>query len=372
MESLAEELLDYIVSQVIDPFPSRYGIHYRNLLSLSMVSRQLRRITEPYIYRFLVMSGNLKYKLLRTIDDRPDLRQYATAICMMHHPDPARHIMDFVTRLPNLRSLDIDITSCKLIDLVSVLKLPSITTLYLSGVVARQIDDGRVDEWKFANDYITTLNISFMYAEDVWEDCDEIWGFAAVFRNLRCLQIHGAHSADRICTLNGPVYRCLVHAFRNAFRTTLRDFCFKYNDVLHGRGYGGNESISDAFDARAILQKSQLEHLKLETDCLRRARPTLRSLEVGPSSLPSTLRTLYIRHEVDRTMLNPPEKNLMHSEEAQCLSQLVKLAARRSRFPLLQKMTLVIFLPSWFEEVASRVVKVQARRAKVHLDLIFA
>jgi hypothetical protein len=61
----------------------------------------------------------------------------------------------------------------------------------------------------------------------------------------------------------------------------------------------------------------------------------------------------------------------MHSDEAQCLSQLVNLASRRSRFPNLQKLTLAISLPPFFEEVASRVVKIQARKAKVQLELMF-
>ena len=247
------------------------------------------------------------------------------------------------------------------------MKLPSITTLRIQRVVAEPVENERNDDWDFLNGNITSLDVGFAWNNERWEDCNQLWRFAAIFRHLTCLRISGTHIPEAPIALDAPAFRCIVHAFKHAFETTLRDFDFRYNSV-----YCDNESPADEFDARAILKGSRLEHLKLETDCLRREEPMLRSLEVGPSSLPSTLKTLYIRHAVDIERSNQAARNLMHSDEAQCLSQLVKLATRTSRFPHLQKLTLVIFLPYMFEEVASRVVKVHARQAKVQLDLMFA
>jgi len=292
---------------------------------------------------------------------------------MMQYHDVPSEVLNFVLHLPNLQKLDLDITSCRLSGVIPILRLPSVTALILSGVSLGRSDSRDKDDWNFANENITYLEISFSDPEVAWEVCDEIWSFAAVLQNLRCLHIHSDYEAPRPFPLNAPAFRCLVQAFKHAFLTTLRDFSFMYNDLTHGALYEGDVAISDQFDARAILRRSQLEHLMIDTMCLHPARQTqtLRSLALGPSCLPASLRTLYARHLVASENLNPVEKNLMHSDEAQCLSQLVNLAARKSRFPHLEKMTLAISLPAFFEEVASRIVRVQSRQVKVQLDLMF-
>jgi hypothetical protein len=385
MDSLPEELLDRIVSDVTGPLPlnedHEYGIRYRHLLSLSRASRKLCRITEPYIYRDLICSaheddGN-EDELLHTLERRSDLHRHIKAISLKDYQEIEPHFEKLVWRLPNLRRLDISIpllnprrmgnpmSFSNLRDWIPVLRMPSITTLRLKGVVATEITDYRYDDWDFINNNITSLDISFTWNAVEWEECNETWAFAATFRHLKSLRISGSYDAEAEFALDAPVFRRLVHAFKHTFDTTLRDFDFRYNNV-----YYDNEMTGDAFDARTILKQSRLEHLKLDTESLCRREATLRSLEVGPSSLPSTLETLYLRHAVDVEGLNQAARNLMHSDEAQCLSQLVELAARTSRFPNLQRLTLVIFLPTEFEEVASRVVKVHARKAKVQLDVM--
>jgi hypothetical protein len=375
MESLPEELLDRIVCEVIDPLPLSeyyvYGIRYGNLLSLSMVSRKFCRITEPYLYCDVICSGHQtggnEKELLRTLDGRIDLRRHTKAMFMKDYQRIAPHFEGIVMRLPNLHRLDISVPFGNLKDCTIVVKLPSVTTLRLQSVEAAHFEEEQNDDWNFFNDSITSLDVSFVRPDSPWEQCNETWSFAAVFRNLKSLRLSGVYDPEVEFAFDAPTFRCMVHAFKHAFETTLRDFDFRYNSI-----YRGAATNSNAYDVRSILKRSQLEHLKLETDCLRPQIPTLRSLEVGPSSLPSTLKTLYIRHAVDVERLNQAARNLMHSDEAQCLSQLVKLASRTSRFPDLQKLTLVIFLPPMFEEVASRVVKVHARQAKAQLDLMFA
>jgi hypothetical protein len=188
---------------------------------------------------------------------------------------------------------------------------------------------------------------------------------------LRSLKLHSTKESFHPRELGGPVFRCLVQWFKRSFETTLRTFDFRYNDPNHDRGYDGEEAISNTYDARSIIKQSRLEHLKVETDCLSRPGNTLRSTDISVSCLPSTLRSLYIRHQVEDFRISDRERNMMYSDEAECLSQLVKLSARKSRFPHLQKITLAVFLPQFFEEVACRVVKVQARVAKAQLEPIF-
>jgi hypothetical protein len=174
--------------------------------------------------------------------------------------------------------------------------------------------------------------------------------------------------------LDGPAFQYLVYSFKHAFETTLRKFSFWYEHSENsGHLVEEDETLGGNLGARDILRESRLEKLKIDTICLQKPKQTteLRSLTLGPSCLPTSLRTLYMRHIVATGNLNPEEKNLMHSDEAQCLSQLVNLAARRLRFPHLRKLTLAIALPPIFEDVASRVVKIQARKVKVQLDLMF-
>ncbi|CAI9625269.1 unnamed protein product [Alternaria burnsii] len=376
MERLSEELLDHIVSEVTNPLPSRHKPLYNGLLSLSMVSRKFCRIVEPYIYRSLIVTANNGEKLLRTTNTRSELLRHVRAVFVEQYCHVADEIQDFIMHLPNLQELDLDIMGsfkeCGLSDIVPVLKLRAVTTLRLSGVAARETVAMSLDDWKFENNTVTSLDLSFFEPQDGEELSEKIRIFAAVFRNLKSLKLHANYQWNtHIPILTGFTFRCLVYSFKHAFETTLREFSFGYND-----DYGHSEEfevLGHSLGAREILKASRLDNLKIDTICLQKANQTnkLRSLLLEPSCLPTSLRTLYVRHIVAPGNLNPEERNLMHSDEAQCLSQLVNLASRSSRFPNLQKLTLAIFLPPFFEEVASRVVKIQARKAKMQLELMF-
>ncbi|KAG9194377.1 hypothetical protein G6011_04412 [Alternaria panax] len=315
-------------------------------------------------------------QLLRTTNHRPGLLRYIRAAFVMRYPYIADEIRNFVIHLPNLHELDLDIMcrfkECGLSDIVPVLKLQTVTTLRLSGVAARESVALSFDDWEFENNTVTSLDLSFYEPTDGDQLSDKIRIFAAVFRNLRSLKLHADYQWNtHTPVLTGHTFRCLVYSFKHAFETTLREFSFGYND--DSGSFEEEEVFSHSLGAREILKASRLEKLKVDTICLQKANQTNkpRSLLLEPSCLPTSLRTLYVRHIVATGNLNPEEKNLMHSDEAQCLSQLVNLAARRLRFPNLQKLTLAIFLPPFFEEVASRVAKIQVRKAKVQLELMF-
>ncbi|KAF1833268.1 hypothetical protein BDW02DRAFT_386485 [Decorospora gaudefroyi] len=375
MERLSEELLDHIVSEVIKPLPNRHGLLYDDLLNLSMVSRKFCRIVEPHIYHSLVVSVSNKNKLSRILDDRPELLRYIRAVFVMRYHGFANKPENFVMRVPNLEKLDLDITRFPVSEIVPLLKLRTVKSLRLSGVAVAgfPISQRHRAYWEFDNDTLACLDISLTSPGHPWELLDGLKVFAAVFRSLTRLQIHTNYEKIRYHALNGSVFRYTVCAFKHAFQATLRDFSFENHDTNGPYLYEEEEAMGEYCDFSAILRDSQLEKLKIDTICLHKPgqKTKLRSLELGPSCLPSSLRILYMRHDVATGNLNPIEKNLMHADEAQCLSQLMNLAARRSRFTSLQQLTLVISVPRFFEEVASRVVKVQARRVKVPLDLMF-
>ncbi|USP76364.1 uncharacterized protein yc1106_03638 [Curvularia clavata] len=390
MDELPEELLDHIISEAVKPLPgrqgayyhdllsvclvspSRHGFLYRDLLSLSLVSRKFHRLTEPYLYHSVMLSENNERRFLHTTEAHTELSRHTRELFIINSQDIARDVLRLAARLPRMRKLDLDMTSWKLSHLLPVLQLPSIIELRLSGVEARHIAQPSSVDWAITNTSITSLDMSFSRPERWWEHCNELWKFAAVFGGLRSLSAHSDYEVVHTDILSGPVFRCLVDAFKHAFETSLRSFRFGYNDLNHDQAYEGDLDISDAFDAREILKQSHLEHLTIDTMCLHRPRrnDNLRSLDLAPSSLPSSLRTLYLRHVVAIGNLNPTERNLMHSDEAQCLSQLVNLGTRKARFPRLEKMTLAIFLPAFFEDVALRILKVQARKVKLQLELM--
>jgi hypothetical protein len=373
MERLSEELLDHVVSEVINPLPNRHTSQYDDLLNLSLVSRKFCRIAEPYIYHSLIISADNGNDLMRTMKNRPDLLRYVRAVYAMRYDYIGNRIRNFVMNIPNLQELDLNIGRYTLSDIIPVLKLQTLQTLRLSGVAAGEIPDEHFDNWEFENNTLRTLDLSFTEPTTHWGLCDEMQVFAAVFCNLKCLKMHSNYEPSIRDVLDGSVFRYLVHAFKQSFETTLRDFTFEYNHPNDGYIVEEDEPEGELLDARDILKESQIERLRIDTICLHKPRQEakLRSLVLGPSCLPTSLRTLYLRHVVATGNLNPSERNLMHSDEAQCLSQLVNLAARKSRFPHLQNLTLAICLPPFFEDVASRVVKVQARKVKVQLDLMF-
>lgn len=197
---------------------------------------------------------------------------------------------------------------------------------------------------------------------------------AKMFPNLQHLYLHSTNEDEEVCAMNAPVFRNLVFAFQHAFASTLRTFNFRYNDPLHGQGHYGFEAISNAYDARGIIQKSQLKHLTTETNCLLRTEAgNLRSVTISPLCLPETLESLYLRHEVS-TKIEPEKQNLMYSEEAQCLGRLMEIFGKRSRrLPNLRTVVLAVFLPDWFDAIAARVIRKHARQdALVQLKVIFA
>jgi len=374
MERLSEELLDHVVSEVINPLPNRHTSDYDDLLNLSLVSRKFCRITEPYIYRSLIFSGDNGDDLLQTFQNRPDLLLYVRAVYAMRYDYLGNRIRNFILNVPNLQELDLNIVPGTLSEIIPVLKLQTLKTLRLSGVTAGEIPDEHFDDWEFKNNTLDTLDISFTDHTLQWGlGDDEIQVFAAVFLNLGRLKLHSNYEGSIRDVLDGTAFRHLIRAFKHSFETTLRELTFEYNHPNDGFIIEEDEAVSGHVDVRDIIKDSRLEKLRFDTICLHKPmqEAKLRSLALGPSCLPTSLRTLYLRHIVATGNLNPRERNLMHSDEAQCLSQLVNLGARRSRFPHLQNMTLAICLPPFFEDVASRVVKVQARKVKVQLDLMF-
>jgi hypothetical protein len=164
MERLSEELLDHIVSEVINPLPSKHRPFYDDVISLSMVSRKFRRIAEPHIYRSLVLDEDHDEILLQIMSSRPELLRYVRAVSAMVYSRIANGTRDFIMCLPNLKELDLDIDECALSEIVAVLKLQTVTKLRLSGVVAREIEDWEFGGWGFENNTLTSLDLSFIKA----------------------------------------------------------------------------------------------------------------------------------------------------------------------------------------------------------------
>lgn len=364
MDKLSEELLDQIVSESATSLPNTHQRDYNTLLCLSLVTHQLHRITEPHLYHSVV-SKSYGNALLRTLESRLALGHYVNELRFLEDSNLTDGIKLFPL-LPNLRELEINMDAIPLTSLTTILKVVSIDKLRLNCVQASQCDDWDVHRWSYINENIKTLDISFVDPDGPWEECDDISRLATVLPNLSCLKIHNIEADGAWSSMNAPVFRCIVNAFRSAFQKRLLNFEFQYNDSNHASNHVGHEGVSDSFDVRGILLRSNIEHIKTETNCLLRTHPPhARSLAIAPICLPTTLRKLYLRHEVLRDRMASDRENLIYSEESQCLAQLLTALGKKGKFPVLQKVTLIIFLPAWYAEIASRIVRRYARQNSV-------
>lgn len=411
MEQLSEELIDIIVSHVSGPL-SRLG--YADYLSLSLVSRQMRRITERHLYHHLIVwtqefDSDTRRPFSDALSANPRVRVHLRTIDLVLLYFWDTDIPQWVSQFPNLREIGINMLHIPLPVIVPLLQIQNLTSLRLSTLqfLAMEYDEASEDEDalenddvlenddapedantlehdgvledddesvpNFTNNSIKILSLSLIEPRDLWELCTDIRQLAQGLTGLQRLHIHSTLEGEEICNLNGPVFRNIVFAFRDAFLSSLHEFTFRYNDPNHGRYHYGNTAISNTYDARGIIQRSQLRRLITESNCLLRtdAGP-LRSLTISPLCLPPTLRLLYLRHEVS-TEMQRERDNLIYSEEAQCLERLVTILGKRSqRCPLLDNVTLAIFLPYWFEEIAARVVRRHARQAQAQIKIVFA
>jgi hypothetical protein len=379
MDRLSEELLDYIVAHVSSLSLVSQQPSYADLLNLSVVSHQLHRIVEPYLYRDIRLNFSLKdpfrnqEKFFRTLHDRSKLGWHIRTIYAHPFPHPVMNRARWILELPRLHTLEADMGLLPLTTLEPVIKSLTIRTLRLRGVQIQSMASPYGDlAWDCKNETINTLDISLAdsTALSLWGICGDLERLAGCLANVHCLRLHSIDEEDT-CRLHSPAFRALVRAFERPLRTTIRDFTFRYNDGDHGDMFDG----IDDFDARGVIRSSLLERLETETNCLLRTNSgaaMLRSLTIGPLCLPITLRKLYLRHAVYIERMAPQNQNLMHSEEAQCLSQLVTLLGRNTRCPGLQDITVAVFLPVWFQEIASRVIRKHARGSKVHIDFVFA
>lgn len=376
METLSEELLDQIISAVARSCLHFGRYDYSALLSLSLVSRQLHRITEPHLYRSVALQDH-ESNILRTLESQPAFSHHVKEVSIQDNFDfvDAKNSFTVAVKLlpllPNLRELHINMDAVPISSLAKILELVSVNTLRLTCVQAEQSDDWDTDQWFCTNVYIKTLDISFEDPFSPWEDCDDILKLAQVLPNLSYLKVRYHNNDGAWSSMDASVFRCLVKAFCSAFQDTLLGFEFQYIDSNHISDHVGNEGISDSFDACGILLRSSIEYIKTDTNCLfRNSPPRPRSLAIAPLCLPATLRKLYLRHKVHHDVTGSNKASWAYFEESQCLAQLLTSLGKRDKFPVLQTVTLAIFLPEWFAGMASTIVRRYARQNHV-MSLIF-
>ncbi|OAL57478.1 hypothetical protein IQ07DRAFT_36823 [Pyrenochaeta sp. DS3sAY3a] len=371
METLSEELLDQILSEVARSHLQFGRNDYGTLLSLSLVSRQIHRITEPHLYRSVVLQGH-ESNILRTLERQRAFSHHVKEVSIQDDFDfiDAKDSFAFAVKLlpllPNLRELHINMDAIPISSLAKILELVSVETLRLTCVQAEQSDDWDTDQWSCTNVYIKTLDISFEDPVSRWEDCDDILKLAQALPNLSYLKVRNHNNDGAWSSMDASVFRCLVKAFCSTFQDTLLGLEFQYNDSNHTSDHVGIERMSDLFDACGILLRSSIEHIKTDTNCLlRNSPPRPRSLAIAPLCLPATLRKLYLRHKVNLDGRASNKASLAYFEESQCLAQLLTSLGKRNKFPVLETVTLAIFLPEWFAGMASTIVRRYARQKPV-------
>lgn len=382
MNSLPEELLALIVSEL-----AASTLHRIDLLHLYLVSRQFYRITEPFLYKSIqidfILNPSKSAQLIRNLTTKAQLQQHVQRIRFASFP-PMR--LTWVSDLRQLQTIEVDIIageapdgelfSAPLHGVMKFLGFRSVKTLRLEHLYIcsrTTVLPPMNAPPTMSNDSITRLELVLSGTMDFTsmglEVHQGITEFAKSLVSLRDLQIGNDQSYQIVDRLPGSVFRELVRCFQHSFLDTLRSFEFLSNENGFGRNY---VDWLDGFDARDTIRKSKLLRLKTETDHLLRSGAVLRSLAITTNCLPKTLRSLYLSHALDTRTMSPSDQNIMHSEEAQCLSRWIDSLGRSKRqCPDLQSITFVLFLPAWFEGIASRVVRTHARLSKVQIKFIF-
>lgn len=369
MQKLSEELLDIIIANTPRPLLNHWTSGYANLLSLSLVSRIFHRITEPYLYQAVylpdvVVPGENGVSTFQNTIAQARLCRYVRTVHLLHDDNTKNATVEWLSKFPNLQTLEINMRNSPLVALVPFLRVRSFTKLCLLAVQFQENEDDG-DNWEVENSTITSLSISLVEPADPWEDCTDIDWLARVFTNVQRLDVQSTDELVNWCPLNGPVFRCLAHAFQASFQTTLREFTYRYNDPSHGETHYGHEEISNNYDARAIMKQSQLEHLVTEVNCLFRPLPLHHRCYMLPGfSLPISLRTLYLRYHIPYDRVARDRENMIYSEEAQLLAQTVKMLRQQHQLPNMVMVTLAVFLPTVFERVASMVVRRHGRHGR--------
>lgn len=377
MESLSEELLDHVISRLRHTVGGYPEPDFQALSNMSLVSHKLHRITEPHLYRTLKLQPKNRSRLLRTARTRPSLLNHTQELQLTGEPIQAPSIVDSLPGLSNLQILDINVGSFGARNWVPLLRLPSITTLYLRNFTPTRLDEEDENDWDFVNYSAKVLHVYFAEPnDDPWEDCDDVPRLADLFPALEYLKLSGCEHERHICELDGFVFRYLVYAFRGAFQMSLKSFEFWYNgEGILSAYVDMDKIISMVFDAANTLKQSKIETLRLDTHCLLPYSTSDRSGTLTLSNLPMTLRKVYLRHVVyiEDTAIGEEALESIHSqEEMRCLVQLFEELVWFQRSPQLREVTLALFLPEVYTDVAIGAIKKYGACKDTKMRLILA
>ncbi|KAH7347051.1 hypothetical protein BKA66DRAFT_311236 [Pyrenochaeta sp. MPI-SDFR-AT-0127] len=376
MDSLSEEILDHVVSLLKRMVGVRDQPDHQALLSMSLVSHRLHRITEPHLYHTLKLQPSNQFQLLRTAHARPTLLSHTQNLQLMGEPDQALSI-DILPELRNFHVLDINVESFRGRTWIPFLHLASITKLFLRNITPSRMNGEDEIEWCFTNHSIKALCISFAEPnDDPWEDCDDIPKLTGCFPNLEYLEIFGSDNGGHKCELDGFVFRYLVYAFSSAFQTNLRGFEFWYHcEGILSAYVGMDEVISVVFDANNTLHRSKLRKLRLDTNCLLPYSTSDRSGTLTLSILPLSLHKVYLRHVVYNNN-NLTEAGMIEDiysgEETRCLVHLFEELAWLSKLPQLTEVMLALFVPEDYICVAIEVCRKHGGLRDVKFGLVIA
>jgi hypothetical protein len=106
MKMLPEELLDHILSYVAINHHDRSMPNIRSLLSISRVSKQLKRIAEPYLLRVYDFKDNYTYGQGRTGGGGPALLRHTVEVHLDDDQDRAMTVLEFILCMPHVQVLD--------------------------------------------------------------------------------------------------------------------------------------------------------------------------------------------------------------------------------------------------------------------------
>ena len=380
MEALPEELLDRIVSYVTLSRGDRCLPDRLTLRALSRTSPQLRRITEPHRYRvldFYTQRLDEPQQLAITTSSSAYTRHATEVLAEIASSAHVSTIPHLLIALPKLQVLDLSGTYwLNDSSWLELLQTPSLRTVYLRQFSPQEIYEDMSMNWEFSNPSINTLHVHMLELETFWVDCDNLRMLPKMFPNIASLHVRACSGDYVFCDLNNAVFGYFIYLWRVQLETTMRNLAFGHtdNNILERYLEAATDVFEDkGFSAQQLLKHSRLEHLKVDTNCLLPRAVANRSKALDLSVLPTTLRTLYLRHVVLIDDTPDPKKkarDVRNREEMACLVRLFVEMRRLKRCTDLVKVSLALLVPHELADVALGIIREATSRLRVPLDLV--
>jgi hypothetical protein len=401
MDSLPEELLDHVLTFVTIDHHDRTIPDIESLRSVSMVSKRLRRMAAPHLFRVCTIDQAYVDGRRHLIQAQSALLRYTAELHLNDDVDTGTLVTELTGAMPNLKVLDIIVANRRVrreslfsSDIRSYVdlrrddihfKLPQISSLrvvYLRGFWAgfsRIQSSDKITE----NASVTTLHLQLMGSyHGTWDYCKNIVGLQKCFPNLTTVQFCGTKTKF----LTGEVFRGLFSMWRQYPVSRLRALEYWHNEA-HILDFWPpvlppparvSQPHQDSMSEKSLhyLLPFELKGLTIDTSCLLPYIGEDGAVHLNFSDLPTTLESLYIRHVVFPTTAPPfrelETRDLDDANTMPCLNHVLFELSHLESFANLTVVKLLVFIPRRHLALAARLIRAYTHQISAAAEIVLA